>query len=386
VPFGYFFYHAADKPNGIQRKLLEEFFWSVSLSFRYSSAAESKLAQDVRRIDMILEGERPEYSDMKVYLDSHQTLIDTNFSAGNSYCKAVLCLLAYHEPKDLRDNGKVLLDNSWLKMANSRNFHHFFPKAHLKGKTTLSSNSVMNIVFVSEHLNKRKIGAKAPSVYLTTFGDENSDLAKSLESHLIGEEGFGLESDDYGVFLDARAKRIYKELKSRIDLTHEEPEAEEVEEIILGGESETVEFKSTLRYDLRTKSVNKKLEFVIAKTLSAFLNTEGGNLFIGVDDQGQALGLMDDIKTFKKADRDAFLLQLNEVVKKFLGVEHHKHVKVTFPVVDGVEVCRVLVAKSSKPVFIEHEGRDGFFIRTNCSSTPLTREDQSSYEKERWRE
>ncbi|MCK5849977.1 MAG: DUF262 domain-containing protein, partial [Kiritimatiellae bacterium] len=178
VPFAYFFYQAGDKPSGIQRKLLEEFFWRVSLSFRYSSAAESKLAQDIRRVDKILKGERPDYAEMKVYLDSPQTLVETNFSAGNSYCKAVLCLLAYHEPKDLRDNGKVLLDNSWLKMANSRNFHHFFPKAYLKGKTTLNSNSVVNIVFVSEHLNKRKIGAKAPSVYLTTFSDENSEIGK----------------------------------------------------------------------------------------------------------------------------------------------------------------------------------------------------------------
>ena len=384
VPFAYFFYEANDKPTGKQRKLLEELFWRISLSYRYSSAQESKLAQDIRRVDKILEEERPDYSEVKVYLDSPQTLIDTNFSAGNSYCKAVLCLLAYHEPKDLRDNGKVLLDNSWLKMANSRNYHHFFPKAYLKGKTTLNSNSVVNIVFVSEHLNKRKIGAKAPSVYLTTFSDENSDIDKSLESHLIKNDGFGLDSDDYMVFLNARAKRIYDGLKSRIDLSHEEPLVEEVEELILGGESEFVEFKETLRFDTRTKDVNKKLEFVIAKTIAAFLNFEGGSLFIGVNDKGEAVGLIDDINTLKKGDRDAFLLQLTEVIKKYISVEHHKHIKPTFPTIDGTEICRVAVAKSSKPVFISHEGRDDFFIRSNCSSTPLSREDQSVYEKQRW--
>ena len=138
----------------------------MSLSSRYSSSTESKLAQDIKRIDSILADKRPDYSEIKVYLDSPQALIDTNFSAGNSYCKAVLCLLAYQEPKDFQDNGKVILDNSWLKVASSKNYHHFFPKAYLKNKTLLNSNSLVNITFVSDHLNKRKIGAKAPSIYI----------------------------------------------------------------------------------------------------------------------------------------------------------------------------------------------------------------------------
>jgi len=53
--------------------------------------------------------------------------------------------------------------------------------------------------------------------------------------------------------------------------SHTEPPNEEIEELILAGESELVEFKSTLRYDLRKKAVNKTLEYVIAKTISAFM-------------------------------------------------------------------------------------------------------------------
>ena len=127
VPFTYFFYkNNNEKPNALQRSYLEELFWRVSLSTRYSSATESKLAQDIKRIELILRDKRPSYSDMKIFLDSPKTLINTNFSAGNSYCKAILCLLAYQEPKDFRDNGKVILDNSWLKVASSKNYHHFF--------------------------------------------------------------------------------------------------------------------------------------------------------------------------------------------------------------------------------------------------------------------
>ena len=108
-------------------------------------------------------------------------------------------------------------------------------------------------------------------------------------------------------FLHARAKLIYQELKSRIDLSHKEPANEEVQELILAGESDTVEFKSTLRYDLRTKEVNKKLEYVIAKTIAAFMNSEGGNLFIWVwIDNQNMLGLIDDMSTLSKPNIDGF--------------------------------------------------------------------------------
>lgn len=385
VPFSYFFYYNKDKPKGLQRKYLEEFFWRMSLSYRYSSSTESKLAQDIKRIDKILSDERPDYSEIKVNLDSPEDLIDTNFSAGNSYCKAVLCLMAYQEPKDFQDNGRVKLDNSWLKIASSKNYHHFFPKAYLeKNKTPLNSNSVMNITFVSDHLNKRKIGAKAPSNYIGDFQDENSEINKALNSHFIDINGFGIESDDYETFLTERAKLIYRELKSRIDLSHKEPANEEVQELILGGESDAVEFKSTLRYDLRTKSINKKLEYVIAKTIAAFLNSEGGNLFIGIDDNQNALGLAEDIELLTNKSLDGFELHLIEIIKKYIGGGHSSHIKITFPIYDGIQICRVKVSRSGKPVFTEFEGKEDFFIRSGCSSQPLRREEQSTYEKEHW--
>jgi len=384
VPFSYYFYQKQDQPEAKQRKYLEEFFWRMSLSFRYSSSAESRLAQDIKRIEKIIKTERPEYSDIKVYLDSSQDLIDTNFSAGNSYCKAIICLLAYQEPKDFRDNGKVILDNSWLKVANSKNYHHFFPKAYLNGKTALNNNSLMNVTLVSDHLNKRKIGAKAPSVYIGDFADQNSDINIALNSHFIDLKGFGIESNDYQQFLTARAEKVFTHLKSRIELTHAESKNEEIEELILGGESESIEFKSSLRYDLHQKTVNKKLEYIIAKTLSAFLNSNGGNLFVGIDDNQNILGLDDDIATLKKQDLDGFELQLIEVIKKHIGKELSTHIKINFPEVDNKKICQITVSKSSKPVFINFEGKEDFFIRSGCSSQPLSREEQSTYEKEHW--
>ncbi len=216
VAFAYFFHTKGDDPSEIQRKILEEFFWIMSLSHRYSSSTESKLAQDIHRIDSILEGERPSYTDIRVDLDSHKTLMDTGFSAGSSYCKAVLCLLASQVPKDFKTNADVILDNSWLKQANSKNFHHFFPKSYLKGKSD-NANSLINITLVSDNLNKRKIGTKSPSVYIKDFSQDNTEIETALNSHFIELNGFGIENDDYDLFLQKRAEKIYEELKKRIE-------------------------------------------------------------------------------------------------------------------------------------------------------------------------
>jgi len=386
VPFSYFFYHNKEKSKGEQIKFLEEFFWRMSLSFRYSSSTESKLAQDIKRIDEILKWNRPNYDDVKVYLSSPKDLIETGFSAGSSYCKAILCLLAYHEPKDFQDNGKVILDNSWLKVANSKNYHHFFPKAYLRKNNIGNENSLVNITLVSADLNKKKIKAKAPSIYIQDFLDENEELPISIKSHLINDlDNFGVISDDYLVFLEKRWTAMFNELQKRIEWKHKEGKSEEkIKELIITWENEVLEMKSTLRFDIKEWIINKKLEYVIAKTISAFLNTDGWTLIIGVDDDGNILWLEKDFQTLSKQDTDWFELHLRQVIKKYLGEYFEKYIKVSFPKVDEKEICLIQISKSGKPVFITSEGVEWFFVRNGNSSIPKNRQEQSEYEKIHW--
>ena len=128
----------------------------------------------------------------------------------------------------------------------------------------------------------------------------------------------------------------------------------------------------------------KPIKFVVAKTIAAFLNSDGGNLFIGVDDNQNVLGLENDIETLSKKNIDGFELHLVELIKKYIGRGYSSHIKISFPSYDDNQICRVKIAKSSKPVFTTFEGLEGFFIRSGCSSQPLSREDQSIYEKEHW--
>ncbi len=216
VPFTYFFWKKKDVPSPIQAKYLQEFFWKASLSYHYSSAVETKLGQDIKRVDSILQDERPKY-DYKPQLN-REDLVSQSFSVGDSFCKAILCLFAYHQPLSFQNNASVRLDNAWLKVSFSKNYHHFFPKAFLRKQGIVDANVILNIAFVDDYLNKRTIKARAPSDYVRQFEQDNPHLREALKSHLILDPvAFGIWDDDFVKFLEERAKVVEEELHKRLE-------------------------------------------------------------------------------------------------------------------------------------------------------------------------
>lgn len=220
IPFAYFFYHHPQNPSGTKLRLLEDFFWRVSMGFRYSSGLESKLAQDIDKMDLILKNKQPKY---EWSVDVSPEFIATNgyFATSRSLIKAILCLFAMQKPKSFDNNLDVNIDNSWLKIASSKNYHHFFPKSYMeKNHPELEFwkyNHIANITIVDDYLNKSRIKAKAPSVYMRTFRDENESLSSTMESHLIDNlDEFGIWDNDYEKFFDKRVARISEELGKRI--------------------------------------------------------------------------------------------------------------------------------------------------------------------------
>lgn len=217
VPFGYFFFNHPDKPTGTLQKYLQDFFWRTSLGGRYSVSVESRLAQDIQKIDQILEGRLPSY---ETAIDVSPAFIEKNgwFATGRSFVKAILCLFAHKQPRSFVDDALVLISNDWLKQANSKNYHHFFPRAYLKerGLDDSAINQVANITIVDDFLNKRLIRAKGPSQYMRDFEKKNPDLEATMKSHLISLKSSGIWNDDYERFIRRRCQVISRELTKRI--------------------------------------------------------------------------------------------------------------------------------------------------------------------------
>jgi len=234
VPFSYYFFKENKKPTGEAQKRMEDFFWRVSLGARYSSGVESKLASDIEKIDKFIAGEPVKY---EWAINTTPQFIEDNgfFRTCRSYIKAILSIYASLTPLSFDDNAKVTIDNSWLKIATSKNYHHFFPKAYLKkNKKDLDDfyiNHVANITIVDDYLNKNKIKAKAPSRYIKEFAKDNSDIQKALRTHLIGDpEEFGIWTDDYDIFFEKRLELISAELEKKVILTDMDNKIEELDE------------------------------------------------------------------------------------------------------------------------------------------------------------
>lgn len=141
-----------------------------------------------------------------------------------------------------------------------------------------------------------------------------------------------------------------------------------IEEIIQRGEDDQTEFKSTLRWDIRQSKKNPAIEHASLKTICAFLNTIGGDLLIGVRDDGSIEGFETD--NFPNDDR--FLLHLWSLIKSSMGEEMVEWVKTSLQKFGNKTVCRVHCERSTKPVFLHQKGFDeAFYIRTGPSSASL---------------
>lgn len=220
VPLTYFFIRKKGyAPSPIQYTFLSQYFWWAALSSRFSSSAETKIAQDVLRMDLILEEKAPSYAGEEVRL-TMDDLRWRGFRANDAFCKAILCLYAFQEPKSFKTNGMIVLDNRWLRTSTAKNYHHFFPKAFLDGKGVdeEKANAILNITLVDDYLNKRDIRAKAPSVYMKSFADDNPKLADTMKTHLIDDlRTFGVWDDDYSTFIEKRGEKVLVELQNRLN-------------------------------------------------------------------------------------------------------------------------------------------------------------------------
>lgn len=219
VPFSYFFYIHKKNPTGIMKKRLEDYFWRASLGFRYSSGVESKLAQDIEKIEKIIKNELPTY-EWAVTIDEEYIEKNGWFSTGKAFIKAILCLYAKQNPKSFDNNLDVIMDNSWLKIASSKNYHHFFPKSWLaknyKGWDYFFVNHIANITIVDDFLNKRTIKTQPPGMYMKEFKKHNDELKNTMNSHLINIDKDGIWENDYDKFFNTRLKRISKALNQFI--------------------------------------------------------------------------------------------------------------------------------------------------------------------------
>jgi hypothetical protein len=173
-----------------------------------------------------------------------------------------------------------------------------------------------------------------------------------------------------------------------LDAYHElapKPGDQEIALLIAKGESNTLEFKSSARWDFKQNKQNKAMEDVVVKTVAGFLNTDGGDLLIGVDDERNMIGLAHDYKLFGKKDsRDAYENFLTTLLLNNFGKDTSALISISIHALDSKDIARVNVKHAPKPVFVKDGAGEHLYIRAGNSTRLLSTREAIDYCKMHW--
>ncbi len=160
----------------------------------------------------------------------------------------------------------------------------------------------------------------------------------------------------------------------------------QAEDLIKRGESKTLEFKSTLRWSLKESRQDDKLVTHAAlKTIAALLNTEGGDLLIGVGDDGAIVGIEHD----RLDNDDKFMRHLLQVARNGLGDRASTCLDPKIQIVQGKAVCVASCQRSPEPVYLKWKGLEAqpdgdFFVRSGPGTIKLPPDSAKEYIRTRF--
>ncbi|MCP4257582.1 MAG: response regulator [Planctomycetes bacterium] len=218
--------------------------------------------------------------------------------------------------------------------------------------------------------------SELPVIMVTAKGDSD-DVVTALK---LGANDYVIKPLDLPVVL-ARVqtqleascshktlKKRTKELEAMISDSFTKIDSEQLRSLIDAGENDRFELKSTLRWNLKSNKPGKEIENAWLKTIIAFLNTDGGLLLIGVEDDGNVLGLEPD--KFPNADR--YLLHVNNLIREHIGMEVIQFIKFGLKQLDGKEILCIQCSPSLEPAFLKNNKDEDFYIRVGPGSRKLT--------------
>ena len=176
-------------------------------------------------------------------------------------------------------------------------------------------------------------------------------------------------------------RKYSRQLKDlpRLSIDYAHPEAD-LYDLIGRGEDAHLEFKSTMRHNLRTGKAGKEIELAWLKGVTAFLNTDGGIVLLGVADDGTLLGLEAD--GFENDDK--CLLHFKNLLNQHLGPEYARLVRFALYRLEGKRLGAVECERSPTPVFLRAKNNEeAFLIRTGPSNIELSLSRALKYIQER---
>jgi CheY-like chemotaxis protein len=146
-----------------------------------------------------------------------------------------------------------------------------------------------------------------------------------------------------------------------------------ISELIKLPESDRLEYKSTFQWDVKRNCENKDLRFSTLKTIVAFLNSQGGTLIIGVEDNSNIFGLEKDLSLLTNGNLDKLERTIIDTICNHIGKNFTQQIKIRFENIDGKDICAIDVKKSQRKAWLQRnkDKKLEFYIRMSNKSEPL---------------
>ena len=398
--FTYIFYLIGRTELGISerelRPVIAQWFFMSALTGRYTNSPESALESDLAMLRNVTNGQEflaklRNACAVSLTNDFWDVTLPNDLATSAARSPSLFAYeasLVLLEAPALFSRFKVeqMLDPGLQAPRNALERHHLFPRGHLAtlGITeTRAVNQIANYAYV-EWKDNATIADKAPAKYLPEQqqGFTQHELAQMYRFHGLPA---GWENMEYSKFLAARRELMAQLIhEGYAKLTQDAPvEAPPLDlaELIGGGESDSVEFKSTLRVNLHTLDRDSRIEHAVLRTLAGFLNTNGGTLFVGVADDGTPVGL--DVDGFESEDKMA--LHLANIVNSRMGPNAWITMHANFEDHEDDRVLVVRCEKSRSPIYVIDGSIQHFYVRTGPSTTELSLSQTQEYIAQRFR-
>lgn len=248
---------------------------------------------------------------------------------------------------------------------------------------------------------------------LFSFGGVLCVMATARERPSDSKELASLRPDLPSLFVDLVGKLRSRSPDDRpadghsvLEALDEIRQTSDVEALIAAGESDTIEFKSSIYHlhgDLppdfqhRVKAgvltrqraedeVRRELRREVTKTVAAFLNSDGGTLLIGVDDSGKVLGIESDFKYLGRTQTvDRWLLSLRSFITNALEPSVWNSIRASLVPIGPVTVAVVsCAARETETWYREGEEEEHFYIRGSNATQELKGSSVIRYIREHW--
>ena len=354
----------------MMRQAIAEFFFMAAMTSRYALSGETRFEADLAALDGSVGptdflARLRRLSDLKLTDDFWSITLPEWLATSGAKTPSRMAYQAALVVLDARVlfspiKVSAALDPALSSTKATVEEHHLFPKAYLatQNKTERKQvNQIANFTLL-EWPDNLKVGAAAPADYAPAL--DATITASDRFHHALPQEWWGMA---YETFLHERRRRMADVVKAGWEQLRGGPPPANImptiAELITGGETEGVEFKSTLRTNLHTGQPDDKIQISALKTIAAFLNAGGGTLLIGVADDGGVVSLVAD----GFASEDKMGLHLVNLIRDRIGDLFLPYVHPEFVDHEGGRVLSIRCERGPRPAFVKDGPAQRFFVR-----------------------